>query len=185
MKICRFCENVIAPHDEICSNCGYNPRTDTMTASFVKKNKPAGFLRKQSKLSPAVKSFAFWGIIISLFSLGIKYQGKFGDIAWNAKNVFLGIRDAKSARSLGKTVPVKATRLIDVRSYKSPVDGSAADNKKIEGIFFDPQGKSYVIINGQLVSEKENFAGWFIKKINSGSVEVVEEGREKLLTVNK
>ena len=185
MKICRFCEKVIAPLDEICGNCGYNPQTDTMTASFVKKDKPVGFLRKQRKLSPAVKSFAFWGIILSVLSLGIKYQGKFGDFVWNAKNVFLGSQAGKSAQSSGKTVPAKTTRLIDVRSYKAPVNGAIGNDKRIEGIFFDPQGKSYVIINGQLVSEKENFAGWFVKKINSNSVEVVEEGKEKLLKVNK
>ncbi|MCX5694563.1 MAG: hypothetical protein NT014_05535, partial [Candidatus Omnitrophica bacterium] len=79
----------------------------------------------------------------------------------------------------------RTAKLIDVRSYKAPVDKVSGASRKIEGIFYDPQGKSYVIINGQLVSERQNYAGLFIKKINSDSVEVIEEGKEKLLKVNK
>ena len=42
-----------------------------------------------------------------------------------------------------------------------------------------------MVINGQLVSEKESFGNMLIKKINRNSVEVVEDGNDKILQVNK
>ena len=185
MKTCRYCEEVIGDQDEICGNCGYNPKTDTLTTSFVKKEKKIGSGQKQKVLSPRVKSFVYWGVIIIVFSLGAKYQGKIGDIFWEAKNILLGNKVKKSAQASGKINQNKTIRLIDVRSYKASADKSTDKNSKIEGIFYDPQGKSYVVINGQLISEKESFGNMVIKKINSDSVEVVQDGNEKVLTVNK
>ena len=185
MKTCRFCAEVIADQDEICGNCGYNPKTDTLTASFVKKEKKVGYGQKQRVVSPAVKTFVLWGIIIIVFSLGLKYQGKIGDFIWEAKNILLGNKVNKSAQTSGKVNQNKKIRLIDVRSYKASADKSPRKDKRIEGIFYDPQGKSYVVINGRLISEKESFGNMVIKKINSNSVEVVQDGDEKVLTVNK
>jgi hypothetical protein len=185
MKICRFCEKVIGDQDEICGNCGYNPQTDTMTAAFVKKESKKDSGRKEGILSPGVKTFVIWGMAVVIFSLGIKYQGKLGDILWKVKNTILGNRVAKSSQVPEKTKPIKAIRLIDVRSYKASVDKTAGKNRRIEGIFYDPQGKSYVMINGQLISEKGNFGNMVIEKINRNSVEVVEDGNHQVLTVNK
>ncbi|MCX5694911.1 MAG: hypothetical protein NT014_07345, partial [Candidatus Omnitrophica bacterium] len=98
MRICRFCGKAIGDQDEICKNCGYNPQTDTMTASFVKKEKKTDSLRQQKMVSPAVMTFMLWGIAIIVFSLGIKYQGKIGDIFWNAKNIASGNKVNKSAQ---------------------------------------------------------------------------------------
>lgn len=176
MRICRFCDEKIGDHEKICGNCGYNPQTDTMTTSFVRKNKKVGAGGKQKILNSGVKSFAFWGMIIIIFSLGIKYQGKIGDIIWKARN--------KSSPVSRKANRYKTTKLIDVRSYKAPADKSQGKNRKIEGIFYDPQGKSYVMINGQLISEKESFGNMVIKRINNDSVEVVLDGKEKILKVN-
>jgi hypothetical protein len=184
MTICRFCEKVIGDQDEICGNCGYDPRTDTMTPAFVRKEKKGGFRRQQAKLSPTIKIFAFWGITVIVFSLGIKYQGKIGDIMWKAKKIVSSNQVDKSAKVSAKDSQSRATRLIDVRSYKAPADKAPGKDTKIEGIFHDPQGKSYVVINGQLISEKESFGNMVIKKINSDSVEVVQDGTEKVLKVN-
>ena len=145
MKNCRFCNEVIGDRDKICGNCGYNPQTDMMTASFVKKKQKVVCGQKQGILSSKVKSFVFWGMAVVVFSLGIKYQGKIGDIIWKAKN--------KSAQVSKKANQNKTIKLIGVRSYKGPADKSTSKNIKIEGIFYDPQGKSYVVINGQLISE--------------------------------
>ena len=185
MKTCRYCEEVIDDQDEICGNCGYNPKTDTLTASFVKKVKKTDFVKNQNKVGSGVRTFMFWGIIVVVFSLGIKYQGKIGDIFWDVKSNFLGKKINKPAPVLGKVNPPRTTRLIDVRSYKAPADKSAGKSKRIEGIFYDPQGKSYVVINGQLVSEQESFGNMLIKKINRNSVEVVEDGNNKILQVYK
>ncbi len=184
MMICRFCEAVIGDHDKICGNCGYDPQTDTMTKSFVKK-KAVVVEQKKRMLSPKVKSFVFWGMMIIVFSLGIKYQIKIGDLVWRGKNILLGNKVNKSAQALDKTNQNKPLGLRDVRAYQAPVDKSLGKNKKIEGIFYDPQGKSYVMINGQLISEQMSFGDMLIKKINSDSVEVLQDGKKKVLRVNK
>lgn len=177
MRICRFCEKVIADQDELCGNCGYNPQTDTLTASFVKKEGKKESRQKQGMLSPGIKSFVFWAVIIIIFSLGVKYQGEIRDIVWKLKN--------KSTQASGKTKQNKTVGLTDVRSYEVSMDKTAGKNRKIEGIFYDPKGKSYVVINGRLISEKESSENMIIKKINRDSVEVIQDGEEKVLKVNK
>jgi len=184
MGVCRFCSEVIGDQDEICSNCGYNPKTDTLTVGFVRKEKKVGFVQKQGKVSSGVKSFMFWGTAIIVLSLGIKYQGKFGDVLWKAKNIISGNKVSKSAPALGKNNQNKITRFTDVRSYQAPADKSADKNIKIEGIFYDPLGQSYVVINGKLVCGKESFKDMVIKKINRDSVEVFQDGRESVLKVD-
>ncbi|PIQ88025.1 MAG: hypothetical protein COV73_01010, partial [Candidatus Omnitrophica bacterium CG11_big_fil_rev_8_21_14_0_20_43_6] len=58
-------------------------------------------------------------------------------------------------------------------------------DRKIEGVFYDPKGKSYVLINGHLVSEKESFGNMVIQKINSDSVEALEDGKQLILRVHQ
>jgi hypothetical protein len=185
MKTCRYCEKTIGDQDEFCSNCGYDPKTDTISALFVKKEKRPGAGQRQRTVSPGVRLFAFWGTVLIVFSLAIKYQGKIMDFAWDTKDALLGKKIKKSAPISGKPGLNTMSRLIDVRSYQAPVDKTAGKSKKIEGIFYDPQGKSYVVIAGQLVSEAGSFGDMFIKKINRDSVEVIEGGNEKILKVNQ
>jgi hypothetical protein len=184
MGVCRFCSEVIGDQDEICSNCGYNPKTDTLTVGFVKKEKKVRFVQKQRKVSSGVKSFMFWGMATVVLSLGIKYQGKLGDVIWKAKNILLGVKVKQSAQTSVKTNPNKITRFTDVRSYQAPADKTPDKDIKIEGIFYDPQGQSYVVINGRLACEKESFGDMVIKKINRDSVEVFQDGRELVLRVS-
>ncbi len=185
MRICRFCEKEMSEQNKICGNCGYNPQTDTMTTSFVKKKEKAVVGGEQRIIGSRVKSFVFWGMVIIIASLGVKYQGKVGDIFWKVKNTIFNVKIDKSAQALEKANQNKSVGLIDVRSYRPPVDKASIKNNKIEGIFYDPQGQSYVVINGQLVSEKMSFGDMTITKINNDSVEVVQDGQEKVLTVNK
>lgn len=187
MGICRLCERVIGDQDGFCRNCGYDPRTDTINPAFVRKERKSGTARRQRMVSPGVKGFAFWGMIVVIFSLGFQYQGKILDFAWGAKDLLSGKKPKKStsvkaSAASGQKPP---TRLLDVRSYQAPVNKSALKDKKIEGIFYDPQGKSYVVVSGQLVSQGESFAGMVIEKINQDSVEVVEDGNRKTLKVSK
>ncbi|MFH0918690.1 MAG: hypothetical protein V1830_06120, partial [Candidatus Omnitrophota bacterium] len=125
MKICRYCNEEIAERDEICGNCGYNSQTDTMTPSFVKKEKKAKIEPPEKIISPGVKSFVFWGMMIIVFSLGIKHQKKIGDIIWGAKNIFLGNKVSKFAQASTKAHRDKIIKLIDVRSYQVPEDKSS------------------------------------------------------------
>lgn len=184
MRICRFCNETIGDQDEICANCGYNPKTDTLTVGFVKKEKKAGFVQKQKKVSSGVKSFMSWGMTIIVVSLGIKYQAKIGDAIWAGKNILLGAKLNKPAQGAGKNDQSKPIRFTDVRSYEAPAVKSPDKKMRIEGIFYDPLGQSYVVINGKLACEKESFGDTVIKRINRDSVEVFQDGRELVLKVS-
>mgnify|MGYP001766030889 CR=1 FL=1 len=181
-KTCRYCEGTIYDQEEICSNCGYNPATDTLTAGFSRKSKPA---KRQVLVGPGVRNFACWGGLIIVFSLGFKYQSKIGDAFWEAKNILSGNKITKSAAASAKSVQKTPTRLIDVRSYKVPQNKTFSENRRIEGIFYDPQGKSYVVIGGELFAEGQSSGSMLIKKINRDMVVVSEAGQEKALRVNR
>jgi hypothetical protein len=186
MKTCRYCEEVIGDKDETCRYCGYNSKIDTLTPGFVKKENKNVASQKQKKISPGVRSFGFGGLVIIVFSLGWRYQGKIGDFIWEAKNTLSGKPVKKPVLAVGKINPNRPVRLIDVRSYKPAVDKADGKNQpKLEGIFFDPRGKSYSVIGGRLVSENQSIGNLTIKKINPDSVVVIQDGKEKTLRVNK
>jgi hypothetical protein len=61
-----------------------------------------------------------------------------------------------------------------------------ADNGlRIEGISYDPGSKSFIAVNGKLVSEGETIKGVIVKKIDKDSVTVIIEGEEKVFTVGQ
>ena len=86
MKMCRFCEKQINDQDKICGNCGYDPQTDTISTTFVKKDDKEGLKQKQGMFSSRIKGFMFWGMIIIICTLGIMYQGVIKDVIWKIKN---------------------------------------------------------------------------------------------------
>lgn len=179
-KTCRYCEGTISDQEEVCSNCGYNPKTDTLTAGFIRKNKPA---KRQVLVGSGVRNFACWGGLVIICSIGFKYQSKIGDAFWEAKNILLGNKITKSAVST-KSPQKTPARLIDVRSYKAPKHQISSESRKIEGIFYDPQGRSCAVIGGKLLYEGESAGKMLIKKINQDSVEVLENGQTQWLKVN-
>ncbi len=185
MKTCRYCEEVIGEHDEICPYCGYNSKTDTLTPGFVKKEKKSSTLEKQKKISPGVRKFVLLGVLLITASLVFKYQGKLGDLFWEAKNTLAGKKTVKNTKKPEKSIPSKPAALIDVRSAKVSPGKAAGAKDRIEGIFYDPQGKSWVVIGGQVFSENQSIGNTRILKINPDSVSVLQGGEEKTLRVNK
>jgi hypothetical protein len=186
MGVCRFCREEIREKDKICLNCGYNPQTDTVTPNFIKREKKEITGKKKSLISPGVKNFVFLGSAVIILSLLFKYQANLGDVIYQVRSFIVGNKNkvnkpVDKKQSSGKDNGVKVTGLLGVRSFKAPVDKSQLKDKKIEGIFYDPKNTSYVVINGQLVSEGKSVGNMLIKKINQDSVEVVEEGSVKIL----
>ncbi len=55
---------------------------------------------------------------------------------------------------------------------------------RLDGIIFNPQGKSSVIINGEILQEGERLKGLFVTKINKDSVEVMINGDIKTLKLD-
>lgn len=176
MKTCCFCKEEISDQVQICHYCGYNFQTDTLTPDFSRKAKIKNKGKKKRLVGPGIKAFAFWAALIIISSLIFKYYGKLGDLALEAKDFFKKDKKIKVNQSVG---------LLGVKSVKVSEEKFKSEEIKIEGIFYDPKGRSYVIINNQLIPEGESFAGISIKKINKDSVEVVQDGVAKNLSVKK
>jgi uncharacterized membrane protein YvbJ len=186
MTVCRFCGGEVKDTDKICLKCGYNSQTDTIIPNFIGQEKKEEIVKKKSLVSSGVKNFAFWGIVVMVLLLIFKYQAKLVDAIYQVKSSIISDKNkvgksAKTKPSSGKGNQIKVTGLLGVRSFKAPVDKSEHKEKKLEGIFYDPKNKSYVVINGQLVSEGESLGNILIKTINRDSVEVVEDGDLKTL----
>lgn len=47
---------------------------------------------------------------------------------------------------------------------------------KVDGIIFNPKGKSSVIINGEILQEGDRFQGLLVVKIHDGSVDAIVDG---------
>jgi hypothetical protein len=185
MTVCRFCGGEVRDIDKICLNCGYNSQTDTVTPNFVRQEQEK-IVKKKGLVRPEIKIFAFLGITIIALSLIFKYQTNLGHVVYQVRSFIVGTKNKanKSAnvkQPLGKDNEIKSTGLLGVRSFKAPIDKTQRKDKKVEGIFYDPKNTSYVVINGQLVSEGKSFGNMLVKKINSDSVEVVEDGIAKIL----
>ncbi len=174
MKTCRFCKEESSDKEQICPYCGYNFQTDTLTPNFVGKARKEDKGKKKKLVGPGIKTFVFWTGLVIISSLIFKYQGKLGDLVSQAKDFFKKDKKKKTSQSVG---------LLEVKSVKVSQEKFRSKEKKIEGIFYDPKGKSYVIINNQLIPEGESFAGIFIKKINKNTVEVIRDGKSQILSV--
>ena len=73
--------------------------------------------------------------------------------------------------------------LMNVRSLSSSRKPLQPGALIIEGILYDPSGKSFVSINGNVVSEGDVSGDIAVKKINPNSVEV--KGEDKIIEVQE
>jgi len=172
MKTCRFCKEENSDKEQICPYCGYDFKTDTLTPGFISKAKKVDRFKKKKLVGPGVRTFIFWAILIIIFSLIFKYRGNLSGLIDQVKN-FAGNKGNEN----------KSVGLVDIRSVKIPAEKLEQKEKRVEGIFYDANDKSYVIINGQLISEGEVFEDVFVKKINKDSVEIVKDGNIQTLKV--
>ena len=185
MTVCRFCGEEVNDKNKICLKCGYNPQTDTIIPAFAGQERKEKISKKKNLVGSGVKNFAFWSFVVIFLSLIFKYQAKLGDVVYQVRSFAYNKnklnKPVKIKQPSAKVNEFKSIELLGARSFKAPVDKTQGKAKKIEGIFYDPKNKSYVVINGQLVSEGESFGGMLIKTINKDSVEVVEGGKSRLI----
>ncbi len=192
MKQCRNCGNIVDDLADVCTSCGYNFRTDTVDPSFVSKKTPAGKEnikeQKSTGVSSGIKKFAFVGLAVLIFSVLYKYNFNVNELYSNAGLLFNRIKAAKSTQGKAdknKKAQVQKVELINVRSFIKPQKEISRKELKIEGISFDPKGRSVIIINGTVIPEGEQFNNIEVKKVNSETVELLVAGKPQTLRVNQ
>jgi hypothetical protein len=194
MKQCRLCGKLLEEENTTCWSCGYDFNTDSVSPSF--KPKPASITGKEEKektakaggVSSGVKKFALVGLAVVIFSVLYKYHFDINAVFSDASRLFDTIKSGKFAKSKdGKKKGAKAEKieLINVRSFISPTKVDRYKDLKIEGISFDPGGKSFIIVNGRVISKGETFENVTVKKVNTDTVELIVAGKAEVLKVNQ
>jgi len=193
---CRFCGGDIKDSEIFCSNCGYDPKLDMVNLNFQSNGKAPKKAFKESKqrvegsgVSQGVKNFAFLGLLIIVFSIFYHYSFNVEAVLSDAKSFISRLTKGKlDFLKFGKKDNSKegqTTKWVDINSFKPTGKFIKSKTLNIEGILYDPQAKSAVIINGEILSEGQSLNEVTIRKINKNSVEVLVGGQIKTLEVNQ
>lgn len=189
IKICRFCGKNIKENEIICSSCGYNSETDTLTyIESLKKEKAKSVVAKSSGLRMFMRLI---GITLIIILSIILFTGRSNNIISSITSLTQRFskpkRSAsikrKSSRAAAKTTV--SARLSNKSSLKKPTENIYEKFFKVEGILFDPNGKSFATINGEVVSEGDSIKKIKIIKINNDSIEIMVDGKNQILSVDQ
>ena len=191
MKECKFCKKPINDEDMACGYCGYDFTTGTMGQSFDPQKAYKGEKPKIGGVSHSIKKFAIIGILILIVSLTYKHILNIKSIIEDF--VSSAIQDASGSKKKVNTkgkAKVKSNKpqkieLRDMRFYEKKEKPGKYRDLRVEGIFFDSTGKSFVTINGKVLSEGESISDVGIEKIYSDSVELRVKGETKILGVSQ
>jgi len=183
--LCRFCNKADIKEGQICPNCGYDPKTNTISPSFKPKAKNQDLQITKSLISPAVKIFALLGIAVVIFSVLFKYDFKPAKIIARTEELVkqtVVYSEYVNMESEGKEFVTNRTQLISDEAMKK-----AAERKDLvlAGVFFVPNKKSYIIINQEVVEEGQTFNGILVEKVYRDKVELVIKGKRLTLKVNE
>ena len=191
MKSCRFCNHTLTDEAAYCPACGYDFKTDTIHPELKEQsskktpNKPAN--RKGSGIAPRVKKFAFAGLsIVVLYLVLGRVNFDAAGITFKIKSIFFDLRKMIPGKngqgSKSKEKAPEKKELLTV-SFFGGVENPQKykDALVVEGIFFDPNAKSYVTLNGKVLAEGESLSEVLVKKINKDSVELIIAGKSKVL----
>jgi len=196
-KECRYCKKPIKEEVAVCSFCGYDHKTGTMAeteAGLVKsleekvKTREKGSASKIFGVDPKVKIFAFIGLSIVIFSVFYKYNFDIKGVMSEANQVFYRIKSGAFFTGKSKKEKNKANQkieLMNVKSITTPKKSLQPGALAVEGILYDPTGKSFVSIEGNVIAEGAAFGDVVVKKINRDSVELIVKGENKIIEVQE
>jgi ribosomal protein L37E len=199
-SICRYCGEQIKVNEAICSFCGYNSETKTMSPGFIKREKMAkSSIPKAGSLRLVVFVIGMV-VVVSLIvffpdkanKIGSSIISYISNIGEDLRQYRKGLKPGSNTRTglanLGSDIK-KSREFLDSFinedfSYK-PTEEKSDASVRVEGIVFDSTGKGSVIIHGQVLYEGDNFENARIIKINKNSIEVLVDGKNKVLEVNQ
>lgn len=200
MKECQYCKEQIKDEDIVCIMCGYNHKAGTINNAFKEQmakergarekgqRKKEKSQTKDRGISSSVNKFVFVGLIITVFALFYKHNFNISSVVSETSRYLAKLKKFKFSETKTKDNEdnkLKKIELTDVNSFKGNNKPLRKKDLKVEGIFFDPQRKSFVSINGQILSEGESAGDVAVKNINRDSVELIIGGERKTLQINQ
>lgn len=185
MKECRYCQKPLKDQEVICTFCGFDHKTGTINQSFKPKINPGTKIKDKEKkaqsreagINPRIKNFAFIGIGIVMFSIFYKYNFNI-NLATSEVKYFIAKLKINKKEKISQPM-----EFINVGSFEGQKKVFNSKEPVLEGIVFNPEGRSFIIVNGSVVSEGEAVDNITVKKINKNSVELVIDGESKVVEV--
>ena len=141
-------------------------------------------------VSPGVKKFAYFGLAIVAFSICYKHNFNAKaikaevNLLWTetqARLIFGKAMKAKSKHKQGEGI--NKAELISIVNFDGSQKPGTNKDLKVEGIFFDADGGSFIVLNGKVIAEGQSWMGVTVKKISRESVEVTVNGESRILGV--
>lgn len=194
MKECRYCQKPLKDEESICTFCGYDYKTGAINQSLKPKISPGKKINEKEKkaqsreagVNPRIKNFAFIGLGIVMFSIFYKYNFNIDLATSEIKYLIAKLKTNRFVAQKIKTQKEKSNKpmeLLNVESFDGSKKISKSKEPVVEGIVFNPEGKSFIIINGNVVSEGEAVDNITVKKINKSSAELIIDGESKVVEV--
>lgn len=198
MKECQYCKKQMNDEETVCIICGYDQKTGTINNALKAQMAQEQDCKEKTKrkkalpdnardVNPWVKKFAFAGLIVTLLSLFFKHNFNIGSVVTELTQPLAKLRFKLSGGKAknNKDKQIEKVELIDLKSFEGNRKLFSKRDLKVEGIFFDPHARSFVTINGIILSEGESVDNTTVKKINKDSVELIVNGKSKTLEVNQ
>lgn len=196
MKNCPYCQKQLNEEETACIFCGYDQNTKTINNAFKaemaqtrarrekEQRKKEKLLNNSGSIDPRVKKFASLGLAVTAFSLFFKHSFNISSVVRELSKPIIMVKEFKflgGKSKNNKDSKYEKIELTDVKSFNGNKKPLKKADLKVEGIFFDPRKKSFVFINGKVLSEGDTVDEVTVKKINRDSVELVVEGENKVL----
>lgn len=195
MKECHYCKKPIEEKVTVCPFCGYDHKTGIMaeTQSGLVRNLEEKVKIKEKKIAsrifgvdPKIRNFALIGLSIVVFSVFYKYNFDIKGVISEGIQIFNRIKSQTFLTGKSKKAKDKANlkiELTNVMSIEAPKKALKSRDLAVEGILYDPTGKSFVSIDGNVIAEGAAFGDVVVKKINRDSVELIIKGENKIIEV--
>ena len=185
MKKCKCCKVLIKEEDAFCPFCGYDPKTDTISASFRQNAVSSEVAARKMQvdrrpviegISPGVKRFALIGLAVIVFSIFYKHN-------FNLSGLIAEVKQP------GDKAGIKVSDLIPLKVEKKNESGGKAEEYEI----FNPatplilQGVTWggimpqAVINSTVYHVGDVIQGAKIIKISKQGVVVLYNGLSYLL----
>jgi len=191
LKKCRYCGKYIKYEEVICEFCGFNCETGALDPTFkpgVKKD-----LKAKGVIANRLK--AIFATLLFIIAIIVLYNAIWGrsdylksfasDIMQRLENLKLKAATKIHSYSSGG----KTNELITLAKVALPDKAALEKRKKfltLEGIAFVSSAKSFITINGEVLTEGDTIASVIVGKIKENSVELLlPNGEAKSLEISQ
>ena len=191
MKKCRYCGKYIKYEEVVCEFCGFNGETGALDPTFD----PGAKKESKAKSVIADRLKAIFATLLFVIAIIVFYNaiwGKSDYLKSFASNIMQRLENLKPEAAT-KTRPYsssgKPKEFITLVKVTLPSKAALEKRNKfltLEGIAYASGAKSFITINGEVLTEGDTIASVIVGKIKESSVEfLLPNGEVKSLEISQ